>query len=106
MTLTDVIDGNLLSQLEVHDITPQECFQALNGLGLPRERACHTQAVLTAILNKKVVGAEVQMLANDKRSVLHSITLEDGTRIYLGSSPQGALVYRLATTKTSEVLDG
>lgn len=108
MTLTDVMDPQVLPLLEIHDVSPQECFQALKGMGLPKERECGVLETIEAIKDKRVVGMDLYRLANDKRAVLTSILMEDGTRIYLGSSPQGALVYRIAIpySKATEVLNG
>jgi hypothetical protein len=96
MTLTDVIEPRLLDQLEVHDLTPQEVFQALQGMGLPKERACTVEDVHAVLHGQRVIFLDLQSVPNSTRSVLHSFTMESGQRVFLGSSPQGAVVYRIA----------
>jgi len=108
MTLTDVIDSKILPLLEVHELNPQECFQAFNGLGLPKERSCSEVDVLRVMGNKKIKFIDMRNVNNTTRVIIHSIVLEDGCRIYFGSSPQGAMVYRIAPPRSvvQEVLDG
>jgi hypothetical protein len=84
-----------LAGLEIHDVTPQEAFAALNGLGFPPERDCGETAVRQA-LTKKILNAGVRQIRGINRSVLEWLEFEDGTRLYLASSSDGAVVYRLA----------
>lgn len=100
MTLSDVIESKSLSLLEVHELSPQECFQALNGLGLPKERSCTEADVFRAMVNQKVLSIDMRSVSNTARAVIHSILLENGNRIYFGSSPQGAMVYRIAPPRS------
>lgn len=108
MTMTDAIESRVLGLLEVHDLSPQECFQALNGLGLPKERACDVGSIRKALQGRSIAFIDVQPVHNDKRSIVHSLLLDNGTRVYLASSPQGAMVYRIAPPRSvvREVLDG
>lgn len=108
MTLTDVIESSVLELLEVHDLTPQECWQAFQGLGLPAERACTPEAVADAMQASVVISVDMQAISNDKRTIIHSILLGTGVRVYLASSPQGAMVYRIAQPRSvvQEVLNG
>lgn len=89
------IDSAALSRLEIHDVTPQEGFAAFNGLGFPPERDCGETAVRAA-LKSPVVDVGVRQLRGSNRSVLEWLQLEDGTRLYLAASSEGAVVYRLA----------
>lgn len=89
------IDPTALSRLEIHDVTPQEAFAALNGLGFPPERDCGETAVRQA-LTRKITDVGVRQVRGANRSVLEWIDFEDGTRLYLASSSDGAVVYRLA----------
>lgn len=91
----EAIDPAALSQLELHDVTPQEAFAALNGLGFPPERDCGETAVRQA-LTQKIVKSGVRQLRGANRSILDWLEFEDGTRMYLASSAEGAAVYRLS----------
>lgn len=97
MVLTDTIEPAALSKLEIHHLNPQEAYQALHGMGLPEERHCNDKAVLLALVGRTVKSVETQDLGGANRTVLHSITLDNDCRIYVGSSPFGALVYRIAS---------
>jgi hypothetical protein len=79
----------------IHDITPQEAFAALNGLGFPPERDCGETAVRQAFASK-ITDVGVRQIRGANRSALEWIQFEDGTRLYVASSPHGAVVYRLA----------
>lgn len=100
MAFADMIDSEVYDMLEVHDLTPQECFQAFNGLGLPTERSCTPDDLLSVLVGKKVSELDVCQVNNDRRSIVYSLVVEDGTRIYFGSSPQGAIVYRIAPPRS------
>lgn len=82
--------------LVIHDLTTQEAFAALHGVGLPDEHDCGADAVTSKLLGSRVVSLEVKQIRGSNRSVLHSLFLEDGTRVYLGSGAEGAVVYRIA----------
>lgn len=100
MTLTDVIDDKDLELLKIHDLNPQEAFQALHGMGLPKERECSADSVLTTIVGRTIRSVDIQDLTGANRAIVHSITLDDGMRIYLASSPLGAVVYRVAPPRS------
>jgi hypothetical protein len=83
-----------LASFRVLDLGAAELFAALNGLGLPDEKAC-SLAVIVALFKeqpvRRVVGVDVP---GTERCVLYYFELWDGTRIHLGASPEGAVVYR------------
>jgi hypothetical protein len=96
MTLTDTIASTDLQNLEVHHLNPQEAFQALHGMGLPEERRCNESMVELTLVGQTIKSVELQNLNGSNRTILHSFTLDSGIRVYIGSSPFGALVYRMA----------
>jgi hypothetical protein len=100
MTLTDTIASVDLEKLRVHDLNPQEAFQAMHGMGLPKERECSAELVLKTLVGHLVTSVDIQDLRGSNRSVIHSLTLENGVRLYLGSSPFGAVVYRVAPPRS------
>jgi hypothetical protein len=87
-------DPNALSALEVVDLTPQEAFIAFNGLGLPKEQNCTAERV------EELFGTPVRHIkghqTNTNRFILEHIEFWDGTKLYLGAAPSGAIVYRIA----------
>lgn len=83
-----------LAHFKLVDLGPAELFAALNGLGLPNEKAC-SLAEIAALFKetpvRRVAGADIP---GAERCVIHYFELWDGTRIYLGAAPEGAVVYR------------
>lgn len=108
MIFSEALDSKILAALEIHDLSPQEVFQALNGMGLPNEKKCDLATVLEALNGQKIVGIDASEIRNAGRTVVRSITLEDGKRIYFGSAPQGAIIYRVAPSRSlaKEMLGG
>lgn len=77
------------------DIEPTELYAAMHGLGLPSEMVCEEGAVVSLLTSgiSRVVGF---MIPNTTRFVLEHLVTADGTRVFFGSCPHGAVVYRIA----------
>lgn len=109
--LTAEATEDALRALAVRDVTPQEAFAALQGLGLPEERICCAEVIEPLLGAHGVQAKGRQLTGSTPRYVLDELVLPDGTRICLGASPQGALVYRVVTPhsyaqKELEAADG
>lgn len=78
------------------DVTPQEALAAIHGLGLPGEGDCAAEAVAKLLTEKSIEKVGIRQIRNSHRSIIDYLELEDGTRVYLGSSSYGATVYRIA----------
>jgi len=106
MQLAEAIESTTLALLELHDLAPIECYQAFYGLGLPEERECGPDALAKVVKGRSIAQLHTEGVHNDRRTVLRWIALDDGTKIYLGSSPQGAMIYRIAPPRSvvNEVL--
>lgn len=88
-------DPKAVALLELRDLTPHEAFQAFNNLGLPEEQDASLAEVQRLLLKYpvcKVVGSDV---AGMKRTILDSLELLDGTRVYFGAGSEGACIYRI-----------
>lgn len=92
--LTPEVSSVAFAELQVYDLPVTEAFAALNGLGLPEERTCCADVVVPLLesVGLKVRGKEYRGLA---RYFIDELELPDGTRLFLGASPQGAAVYRV-----------
>jgi len=103
----DFMDHLAMKTMEVHALTPQEAFAALNGLGLPEEQECGPVAVQKVFDDNKVTKVNAKLMKGTNRSVLDSLEFEDGTRMFFGVSPSGPTIYRIARrhSYTQEVLD-
>jgi hypothetical protein len=84
-----------LARMRLVDLTPHEAFAALQGFGLPHERAC-TRAEVEALLReqpvRRVGGSDVP---GASRCCIEHLELWDGTRVHFGASAQGAVVFRV-----------
>ena len=95
-------DPNVLKLMTLKDLTPHETFAALNGLGFPDEQDCTMESLLGLMRAqpvRRLHGANVQ---GSTRCVIEVIELWDGSKIYLGGCPEGAVAYR-ATRPVSAV---
>lgn len=91
----EAIDPNAARQLVIHDVTPQEAFAAIEGLGFPVERDCSETAV-RQVFEHKITKTGVRQVRNSNRSIIDWIEFDNGVRMYLAASSDGAVVYRLA----------
>ncbi len=92
----NAIDSELMVKLRVRDLEPTECFTALLGGGLPDEQDATPDEVEKALLSSPIKEVTVRPIKGTRRAVLDRLFLENGTRLYLGAGPQGAVVYRIA----------
>lgn len=90
------LDSDAFNQLTVHNLTTQEAFLALNGMGFPKERDCGETAVKQAFASSPVRGVGARHIHGTNRCVVDHIELENGTKIFFGAAPEGAIVYRLS----------
>jgi hypothetical protein len=93
------IKPEALSVLSVFDLTAQEAFAALNGMGLPEEQDCGPTAVRVAF-KEPIKSVDARLVKGTNRSVIDSIEFGNGTRVFLGASAYGAIVYRIAKKRS------
>lgn len=76
------------------DLTAQELYGALQGMGLPKDSSCLLADLqeLFAAFGVIVHGADVP---NTGRCALNYLEFPNGSRAYLGASSHGAVVYRI-----------
>jgi hypothetical protein len=101
-------DVSHLTADSYRELTAMEAHAAFSGLGFPGEADCGSSALEAALINKTIVGAVVRPIRGSHRCVLQQLQLSDGTSIFLSSSVQGAIVYRIARPESyvTEVLRG
>lgn len=90
-----------LRAMTLYDLTPHEAFGAFHGLGFPEERDCGRTAVEKALLENRVVGVGCALVRGANRSVVYHLKLDNGVTVYFGSSPFGAVVYRIGKTESA-----
>ena len=79
----------------LRELTPHETYLALLGNGFPEERECVEEIVTRVLEGHTVKKIEAREIPHTHRTVIDSITLEDGTTLFLSGSGWGALVTRI-----------
>jgi hypothetical protein len=90
------IEPGVLALLEVIDLSPKEAFMALNGLGLPPEQHCNLASVTLLLRETPIRLVRGVDIPGTERCMIDHLELWDGTKVYLGASSHGAVVYRVA----------
>ena len=81
--------------IAIIDLSAEELFSALHGLGLPNEGAPSAKVVTHLLLTEKIASVVVRDIPNTGRCAVDSITFASGMRLNLAASAQGAVVYRV-----------
>jgi len=76
------------------ELSPEEAFALYMGLGTPKERAC-TLATVAQVLHEGVVDWQLEEDTQTGRIYIAWMETAQGTRLYLGAGPHGAVVYRV-----------
>ncbi len=83
-----------MATLVISDVTPQEAFAALHGLGTPTEQTCCPE-VLEQLFGNLGITLVGNQLSGTSRFRLDALALPGGTKVHFGASPQGAVIYRI-----------
>ena len=88
------LPSEVLLDMRLIDLSAQELFAALNGLGLPDEQACTGEVVRTLLRQpvRRIIGSDIP---GTTRFRVETLELVDGTRLCFGSAPEGAIIYRI-----------
>ena len=70
-------------------------FQATVGLGLPNERKCSPNDVKKALLGSRIKAVHLENAADPKKSLIMSLTLDNGKVFHLSTSTRGAIIYKV-----------
>jgi len=95
MRNVDRIQPGLQKNLRIVDATTLEAFAAFSGAGVPTPLSMATETIKDLLLSQRIVRVEGRDIPGTDRSSLDTLELEDGTRLYLGASSHGAVVYRV-----------
>ena len=83
---------------DAHELEATEAYSAIHGLGLPEERKCTINEVLAVLRSGPVKNIAAVPINNDLRGsrvVVQYLEMENGTRLYFGAGPGGAVIYRI-----------
>lgn len=85
----------LKAGVEIKEVSPQEAYAAIHGLGIMAEREVDTVVVRELLTTHPVRRIACKDVAGAMRVVVDHIELWDGTRLHFGSSNEGAVIYRI-----------
>lgn len=88
-------ETNIRMKQPVQQVTALHLYQAVMGVGLPQERRCGPGDVTKVLVGSRIKAIDIVEAPDPRRSIVNSITLEDGRVVYLASSTKGATVYRI-----------
>jgi hypothetical protein len=94
------MDSELLTKVApvLRELSPIEAHLALEGLGFPEERQCAAE-IVRQVMRMPVKSVQARDIRGTSRTVIDSITYEDGTTLFMSGSGWGALVYRIRKPK-------
>lgn len=76
-------------------ITALDLYQASMGIGTSEERKCSSKDVQKLLVGATVAKVSFGKSLDPSRSVINSITLENGKTIHLATSTQGPMVFKI-----------
>lgn len=93
--------------LEIVNLSVQETYAALNGLGIPVEQTCCYE-VLAPLFEEKGIKIHGRQPQGQLRFLIDRLEFSDGTNVYFAPSSQGAAIYRVVKPHnyTEQTLDG
>jgi len=89
------VDMGLLAGFQIRDIEAQEMYRAQYGMGLPEEMDCRRDVVEQILRENPIRKVSGHDISGANRFVIEHIELWDGTKMYFGSSSQGAIIARI-----------
>lgn len=92
-------ETNIKPNFPVTQIGALNFFQACAGVGLPGEQKCGPKDLKKLLIGARVVDAHLETAPDPKRSLVFSLTLDNGKVLHLASSTQGATFYKLTEVR-------
>lgn len=90
----------LKAVVDVKDVSPQEAYAAIHGLGVLAEREVDATLVQELMSMHPVRRVACKDVIGTLRVVVDHVELWDGTRLHFGSSNEGAVIYRITRPHT------
>ncbi len=97
-SVVEAVDAAALGEVELRTLTPEEAFVALLNHGMPQERDCRPSEV-QALFEGRVVRLDTEPVPGANRTLIRSLVFENGARLFLGASPDGAVAYRITSAR-------
>lgn len=74
-------------------------YQACMGAGLPHEKRCSPDDLKKLLLGSIVVSAQLESCPDPKRSLIMSLTLNNGKILHFASSTKGATIFKVTEAR-------
>lgn len=81
--------------LDLVEVSPHDALLAAQGFGLPAERTCDKLTINELLQQHTVKRVAGKDIIGSNRVVVDFLELVDGSRVYFGSSNEGAVIYRV-----------
>jgi hypothetical protein len=83
------------SHVELLELSAQEFLKAVVGFGLPNEINADPEIVESLLKSNQIVSVEITKSKTPGRSVLNSLSLNNGLTIHVASGAEGPTVYKI-----------
>lgn len=80
-------------------VSATELYQATMGIGLANERKCSPRDIRQLLTGARISQVQVEKASDPQKSILLSITLDNGKAVHLSSSTHGAIVYKVTEAR-------
>jgi len=91
-------DGQLIEakkRARARKISATELYQASCGMGFAFERQCGSREITKLLSGATIKSISVGPSIDPHKTVLKSLTLENGKVVHIGPSTQGAVVFKI-----------
>ena len=92
-------ETNIAMNPSIKRLNALEFFRACAGVGLPGELRCGPKDIKKNLVGAKVVEVHLEEAPDPKRSLVFSLTLDNGKVLHLASSSQGATFYKMTEAR-------
>lgn len=76
-------------------VTAVQLYQAAAGIGLPEERKCSPKDIRKLMTGSRITSVHVEDAPDPKKSILMSMSLDNGKTIFVSTSTKGAIIYKV-----------
>ncbi len=83
----------------VSSLSAIQLWQATMGTGLPQERNCGPKDLKKLMVGAKILEIQLGDAPITNRSLIHSITLDNGKVIHLAASTKGPTVFKVTEAR-------
>lgn len=82
-------------QEPVRHVKARDLYAACLGMGLPHERKCGPKNLRKMLVGAKIADVHLEVAPDPSRSIIHSLTLDNGQVVHLAMSSKGATIFKV-----------